>query len=885
MAILTVQKTLVIGLGSTGTEICDALAGRMDWQLGLEGNIKRAPWVQFICIESDQNKGRSTEYFKHSGFYAISINPSEFASVRQHPENYEDDIALSRWANIELLRDIPAKSVTEGAGHNRMVGRLALLYPKNFNKIKVAIQNAIDSLKELTESQAQTRLSPVGQDVTHTVRFAVTDSLDTQEPIRVIVAGTLAGGTASGTLSDLAIMIRSIVSPAENLTITGIFSIPHWTMDPSTANNAFLRKTNVYHALVELNHYSLTDNDDRYLGIKYPFLKEEQLLQRLGDSPPYDLIYLVAPKKSGPKGIEQLNRAMADRVFLNIFSPRTDPMAELINGVYEPRDGFSHIFSTFGLSTIEYPARQVAEGCKFMLLERTLKEWKKRPYPEGTGQLEGDLSGLKLTAEEWVQGMTGPDGVPVRTPLMKQAREIKEAAKKGRSQAMAAYNVLLSAFNDQGSGPLKGIGSDAVRNARASIRELVLRNLKTFIAACMTDYQRGPVYVQQVLDALPERLSAMSIKPAAAKGSNKSLETIFSEIERAKASPLLQIFKLTNATVDLLLADIDAAITREVDSRLREGFVEILNTVTTDLIEEIKIIQKRFNNLGMRIDRLHEWAEEEARRRAIDAPNVNGRVLFEPLASAGGEINQGTVAEEYRKHAGTPEEQDKKASDIIALWSELADWLMPERADGDWLLEPYMPETNQELFPKSSLDGMFQKAESHFRKIYASSQVDVVNRLYSLRTARFDPDNEARAAASMSKLFLEVDETLGKHASDQPIMEVRRLLGSRLDTHSGMYSNFKDALSNWLEDGKTLPPQHLEDPFRIIMLEESHKFSLRGCLQFTQDLMMAESSQFRGMHHTRRDIEWTPLRITTSGNGSSATAVAENPPAVNAGGN
>ena len=42
-------KTLVIGLGSTGTRVCNELVRRIEWEMG---SLERAPWVSFLAVET-----------------------------------------------------------------------------------------------------------------------------------------------------------------------------------------------------------------------------------------------------------------------------------------------------------------------------------------------------------------------------------------------------------------------------------------------------------------------------------------------------------------------------------------------------------------------------------------------------------------------------------------------------------------------------------------------------------------------------------------------------------------------------------------------------------------------------------------------------------------
>src|SRR5581483_3939243 len=107
---LVVNKTLVIGLGTTGTQICSQIAARIAWEYG---DLRRTPWVRFLCLETNA-----------AGRPAV-LDPTDFIPA------YDEAMKLSAWADQETLRKIPQKSVDDGVGNIRMVGRLALFHKRN----------------------------------------------------------------------------------------------------------------------------------------------------------------------------------------------------------------------------------------------------------------------------------------------------------------------------------------------------------------------------------------------------------------------------------------------------------------------------------------------------------------------------------------------------------------------------------------------------------------------------------------------------------------------------------------------------------------------------------------------------------------------------------
>ncbi|UTA51971.1 tubulin-like doman-containing protein [Deinococcus radiodurans] len=69
-------------------------------------------------------------------------------------------------------------------------------------------------LRNLTEAQAKAALNKDNAGLEMSVQFAVNQASG-QTGVRVIVVGTLCGGTCSGTASDVGILLRTILSEEE----------------------------------------------------------------------------------------------------------------------------------------------------------------------------------------------------------------------------------------------------------------------------------------------------------------------------------------------------------------------------------------------------------------------------------------------------------------------------------------------------------------------------------------------------------------------------------------------------------------------------------------------------------------------------------------------
>ena len=71
-----VTKTLVVGLGSTGTHICNAVAERLRWELS---DIRRAPWLKFLCLETNANE--DSLFHETGDFQTLRISGSDYEEI------------------------------------------------------------------------------------------------------------------------------------------------------------------------------------------------------------------------------------------------------------------------------------------------------------------------------------------------------------------------------------------------------------------------------------------------------------------------------------------------------------------------------------------------------------------------------------------------------------------------------------------------------------------------------------------------------------------------------------------------------------------------------------------------------------------------------------
>lgn len=839
MSQYNVMKTLVVGLGSTGTRICESLAERMDDELG---SLERAPWVEFLCIET--NAAQTSRFNGTDNFRTLSIRSDQYSDIITNPQNYNQSIALERWADIETLRQLKSGAVDAGAGNIRMVGRLALLFTDNYNDIKSALSTRLARLRDLSAARATEAVNTNAIGLEREVSFAGNNM------IRVVVAGTLLGGTCSGTVSDFGILLQTLTNTDERT--MGMFTIPHPQYSIANEPNAELRKTNAYHAIQELNQYLNYTDLERYKSIKFPDSSFENPVLK-PDQTPYDLVYLLRARENTADDETRLNGAVADRIFLNIFVPDTDPFATTVDGgVVPPKDGRSFAFATFGLSTIEYPVRRIIEACKLKTLRHALSKWKDRQSERKTGD---ELDDLGLTDANLVELLLRDDaGAPIRPQLDSKSRQVRDQARRGNLEAARkALEELRGAFErDKGEG-FKGLVPRTIERNRPRAANAVLSELSGKIRTRLLDYDEGVSPLLEVVSKLRERTGELrSWEPSDVNTGAVSGQ--LDKIESVAKNALIGIFGLRGKAINRLLGALDKGLSAEVRGRLERlakgvmidaGGGQKVERGTLSLIElEAGVLQKRLQNLKMRLDaQVARWGqtfnELEVRNKAI-----NGLSLFEPAPN-------GTVDKEFKRIM--PDELiDARGAQMIRSWTGLLDALLPSENQTDWLSQPYNPALP--VFTPGQLGDLERLAVEPFQVLADPSMKDIATRLFEAESASFNPAQAAMGAADQARVFLPVQENLGQPDPMTPLPKRKMLLSANIPPR------LESALQRWRSTPPGAKVSEIKNPFRIVMLEEWYKFSLRGSLDITQSLAAAKSELFPTFFTRKRsDIDWTPI--------------------------
>lgn len=204
---MTLQPFLFIGVGGTGGKTLGVIQDQLRTELAAIGRSELPPGWQFLHIDvpavvdtaaTDLPYGLSrTEYVP------LTTESSTFSNVSQSVDRSLGSDGYARYQAWDCWRPYPPDRVkvtlSEGAGQYRGVGRVASLH--GLKTVADAVRGALD---EFRGAAAANQFQQIQRD-----RGLAADGIGKQEPM-VFIIGSIAGGSGSGMLLDVAEVVRSL---------------------------------------------------------------------------------------------------------------------------------------------------------------------------------------------------------------------------------------------------------------------------------------------------------------------------------------------------------------------------------------------------------------------------------------------------------------------------------------------------------------------------------------------------------------------------------------------------------------------------------------------------------------------------------------------------
>lgn len=217
MPVLEVTKTLIIGLGGTGVQICDQVVQQLEQTFG---SVERVPWVRFMAVDTD---GKVPALLRQRGdFVHIGLDTRAYRQVID-PREAHSRLNLNAWADLNTLHQ--HTRTEHGTGNVRMLGRLSLMADQSFGRVKHGLLDRLMALRQLSQAQVQQSLGgpPDGSGLSIRLRGA-----GLHGDIRVVVVGSLCGGTGGGLAPEFGYLLQSLFQDGRTL---AFFTLPHSQLD------------------------------------------------------------------------------------------------------------------------------------------------------------------------------------------------------------------------------------------------------------------------------------------------------------------------------------------------------------------------------------------------------------------------------------------------------------------------------------------------------------------------------------------------------------------------------------------------------------------------------------------------------------------------------
>ncbi len=640
-------KRLVIGIGGTGLDVIRNLRRRIV-EANPERGLAQYPSLGFLYIDTDPLETKISEDNRKRWEVlgqSIQLKASEYVVIQAPAvgrilENLDSYPQLRGWLPIKELKnmDVAARD-TPGAQQIRPLGRM--IFTLNYDAVKTQFTSALNGLRD----------DPAGGNP------------------EIILACSLSGGTGAGMVLDLAYSVRRWLQ-GRGMTV-GYLVLPD-LMEEAERGRRYL--ANAYAALMEFNYFSQRRRpvEGREVPIEFLLPKEEK---RYAENP-LDFCYLLSTRNQMGESLSlsSIPDLIAHRLSLTLDQRLTGDVASMMNNgamprsmtLEDPRNGnrFSQSFSTFGLSTIQYPTEQITEILSTRLVTQLIDSWLESPAVDNVSQrISKEIPNLCLS-DDYLFGNRDFFGQSQDYPSIPAEVEQILTAKLNATPATnrAPYlNQVFANFLDEYRGGLtryyRGL-SDNLPGAA----DVVARRVRAHIASALTDAGLGYSYALAALDELARllqvRRQALETDrgklAARIKGSLVAKTAAIGEVTEAEGAMVFREKKVKEA-LHKTRAAMTMNLTAQIEERAYE-FASILVGVVLERLSQLKSLTIAWaNNL---VNLKAEMQKDAAGR--MDSLNIrqknrklfNGVLLFraERIDALYGQLQRDEAGLAIREH-------------------------------------------------------------------------------------------------------------------------------------------------------------------------------------------------------------------------------------------
>lgn len=348
--------TIIIGLGGVGSEIVAMVEAQMN-SLSADSHKKLQPLLRFAIVDTDVSALKKQ---RKNDFAGTVVQISDNMTVEKYLYNDKD---AQEW--FPPCQIMSTKTLTEGAGQVRAISRLAL---------DLALQKQ-DNLNALYDTIDELHL--MGKH-------------NSEQPTRVVIVSSLAGGTGSGIFLPFAMHLQEYLRQNYRNTepiFKGFFVMP--SVFDFVAGKAERRSLNAngYAAIKELNAFTML-RDRQIETWRYPDLKIElsngHEQKRKYYYSPYNLCFLFEKQNQDDKHLrtfEETKRNVANCVWMQTVNPVLEENGSLEDNLFRivstaSKEKRYERFAGMGIAQLKYPYKDMEPYFSMVMAETVVKnDW------------------------------------------------------------------------------------------------------------------------------------------------------------------------------------------------------------------------------------------------------------------------------------------------------------------------------------------------------------------------------------------------------------------------------------------------------------------------------------------------------------------------------
>lgn len=368
---IRIRPTLIIGLGGTGGDVVMRIRRRFYESYG---SLAEFPIVGYLWMDTDRSEKhilareiRDFVRLTDTERLMMTINDTTAITTNLKEPNFQH---IDKWWYPGLNS---LGQMNEGAGQIRAYSRLAFFH--HYTAIRAAIVDANKRIRDPLAQESMMKSSVLkDQGLLAQVEF--------QQPTNVYLVTSIAGGTGSGMLMDMAFLVKDVFQEG-NVTVSSFLVFPdHFG---SVTNERM--KANSYALLKELNYYQY--------GVSHFNAEWTRGTQSKVPIPPFDYCYVfdnqnAAGQVTGgqPNSQELVFELLADSIFKDFShgefadhkrSARIN-LRQYMNKTFDyehPRfkQRFIQRYGSLGMASIMVPHARIITACAHRLASEIVDRW------------------------------------------------------------------------------------------------------------------------------------------------------------------------------------------------------------------------------------------------------------------------------------------------------------------------------------------------------------------------------------------------------------------------------------------------------------------------------------------------------------------------------